>query len=116
MRIGELARRSGLSVSRIRFYEARGVLPETPREANGYRSYGPDALVILNFVDRAQQLGFSLTEIRTSMTGLKAAVPSSATIVAALHTKRDEVDKLIEVATRKKDAIAALLDELRCVT
>jgi DNA-binding transcriptional MerR regulator len=64
MRIGELARRSGLSTSRIRFYEARGLLNVVARKANGYREYPSDALVILGIIVGAQRTGFSLDEIR----------------------------------------------------
>ena len=47
MRIGEVARRSGLSTSQIRFYEARGLLNLVSRKANGYREYRPDTLIVL---------------------------------------------------------------------
>lgn len=46
MKIGELAARSGLTSSRIRYYEQIGLLKPVGRRTNGYRSYGPEALVI----------------------------------------------------------------------
>lgn len=104
-----------MSVSRIRFYEVRGLLPATPREGNGYRSYGQEAVVILQFVDRAQRLGFSLVDIKSSMSNLDAPLPSPVLIVAALRQKQQDINDLIAAATIKKDAIAALLDELQCV-
>ena len=64
MRIGELAGRSGLRTSRIRFYEARGLLKAVSRKANGYRDYPADALIILGIIVAAQRTGFSLDEIR----------------------------------------------------
>jgi DNA-binding transcriptional MerR regulator len=64
MRIGELARRSGLSTSRIRFYEARGLLNVVSRKANRYREYPPDTLMILGIIVGAQRTGFSLDEIK----------------------------------------------------
>jgi DNA-binding transcriptional MerR regulator len=64
MKIGELARRSGLSTSRIRFYEAKGLLNAVSRKANGYREYPADALMILGIIIGAQRTGFSLDEIR----------------------------------------------------
>jgi len=64
MKIGELAKRSGLSASRIRFYEAEGLLNQVSRGANGYRQYPAEALVILGIIDGAQRTGFSLDEIR----------------------------------------------------
>ena len=115
MRIGELARRTGLSVSRIRFYEARGLLPEARRMDNGYRIYGEDAAALLHFVDQAQRLGFSLTEIKAGMPDQGAATPSPTMIVAALRQKEAEIDQLIAAATAKKKAIATLLEELKCV-
>ncbi len=115
MQIGDLARRTGVSVSRIRFYEARGVLPEASRMDNGYRSYDEDAATILNFVNQAQRLGFSLAEICEGMPAKGAATPAPTTIIAALRRKDAEIDRLIESAIHKKKAIAALLDELQCV-
>ena len=64
MRIGELARRSGLSTSRIRFYEAKGLLTAVSRKSNGYRQYPADALTVLGVIVGAQRTGFSLNEIR----------------------------------------------------
>jgi DNA-binding transcriptional MerR regulator len=58
MRIGELASRSGLSTSRIRFYEAEGLLNVVSRRANGYREYPADALTILGIIVGAQRTGF----------------------------------------------------------
>lgn len=116
MRIGELARRTGVSVSRIRFYEARGLLPQAPRMDNGYRSYGANAVGILHFVDQAQRLGFSLTEIQHGMPDPSWELPVPSAIVAALRQKEVEIDRLIVAATAKKQAIALLLAELRCVS
>jgi Hg(II)-responsive transcriptional regulator len=58
-----LAARAGVNLQTVRYYERRGLLPEPPRTAAGYRRYGPDALVRLRFIRRAQELGFSLDEI-----------------------------------------------------
>ena len=64
MRIGELAKRSGLAPSRIRFYEASGLIRSVERKANGYRDYGAEAVWILEIITSAQGAGFSLDEIR----------------------------------------------------
>ena len=65
MKIGELARRTGLTASRIRFYESLGLLPMVERMPNGYRHYPKGAQLVLELIDTAQQAGFSLDEIRT---------------------------------------------------
>jgi DNA-binding transcriptional MerR regulator len=62
--IGELARRTGMKASAVRYYEARGILPPSRRRANGYRIYGDEAIGSLRFVRRAQALGIRLAEIR----------------------------------------------------
>jgi DNA-binding transcriptional MerR regulator len=61
--IGQLAGAAGVHIETIRYYERRGLLPEPPRTASGYRQYGPDDLWRLEFVGRAKALGFTLTEV-----------------------------------------------------
>ncbi|MBG6483001.1 MerR family transcriptional regulator [Pseudomonas aeruginosa] len=62
MKIGELAKLTGLATSRIRFYEASGLI-RSQRKANGYRDYAADTVWILALVTGAQGAGFSLAEI-----------------------------------------------------
>ena len=61
--IGEVAAQAGMSASRIRYYESRGVLP-APERAAGKRRYTQDVLRRLAIVDAAQRVGFTLEEIR----------------------------------------------------
>ena len=62
--IGRLAREVGINLETVRFYERRGLLPRPPRSASGYRLFPADAKRRLKFIKRAQELGFSLSEIR----------------------------------------------------
>ncbi len=62
--IGAIAKRAGLSVDTVRFYEKQNLLKAPPRSLAGYRLYGAYELRTLRFIIRAQQLGFSLQEIR----------------------------------------------------
>ena len=64
MKIGELAERTGLAPSKIRFYEAHGLIAQVPRQANGYRDYLPYSVQLLEIIITAQAAGFSLHEIR----------------------------------------------------
>jgi DNA-binding transcriptional MerR regulator len=64
LQIGEVARRTGLTVDAIRFYEKSGLLPHPARSMSGYRLYRASALEDLAFIQKAQRLGFSLDEIR----------------------------------------------------
>ena len=63
MNIGEAAERSGVSAKMIRHYEAIGLV-SAARQANGYRSYGPDDVAVLRFIRHARDLGFPLEDVR----------------------------------------------------
>ena len=64
LKIGQLARRGGVGVETVRFYERRGLIDEPPRRASGYRQYAPETVTRLRFIRRAKELGFSLGEIK----------------------------------------------------
>ncbi|MEH6470718.1 MAG: heavy metal-responsive transcriptional regulator [Halopseudomonas sp.] len=63
LRIGQVAKSSGLSVETVRYYEQRGLLHPPHRSPSGYREYSPRVLQQLGFIGRAKTLGFSLAEI-----------------------------------------------------
>lgn len=63
-RIGQVARETGLSIDTIRFYEKQGLLKHSGRTEGGFRVFGPDQIRSLKFIRKAQELGFSLQEIR----------------------------------------------------
>src|SRR6266849_5663402 len=64
LQIGQVARKTGLSVDAIRFYEKAGLLRRPARTEGGYRLYQQREVADLEFIQKAQQLGFSLNEIR----------------------------------------------------
>ncbi|MFF3654073.1 MerR family transcriptional regulator [Streptomyces olivochromogenes] len=78
--IGELARRTGLTVKAIRFYSDRGIVPPTVRSPVGYRLYGADALARLDLVRTLRDLGVGLPDIRKVVAG-----ELSLSEVAAAH-------------------------------
>src|SRR5262245_43549444 len=63
MAIGELARRTGVNIETIRYYERSSLLAAPPRTAGGRRVYGPEHAQALTFVRRARELGFSIDDI-----------------------------------------------------
>src|SRR5579863_9147441 len=94
--IGEVAQRAGMSPSRIRYYEARGLLPE-PERAAGKRRYGQDVLRRLAIIDAAQRVGFTLEEIR-HLLGSRDEVAHERLRQLAL-LKLPQLDDLIARAT-----------------
>lgn len=106
--IGELAEAGGVHVETVRYYERRGLLSR-PRRAAGWRRYDEQALRTLRFVKRAQELGFSLDEIRGLL-----ALRSSASIRTCDRVRAQAVEKLAEVEAKIRDlaGIRAVLEEL----
>jgi MerR family transcriptional regulator, copper efflux regulator len=113
MRIGELSRRTGISTSRIRFYEKHALLPKPIRDRNGYRKYLGTAAKILELIDGAQQLGFSLSEIRAGLSEAAPNFPSRAAMVKALRGKLDHIDRHIQEVRARRRQIVKLLKEMR---
>lgn len=64
LKIGELAKQTGLAVGTLRYYSDQGVLQPIERGNNGYRYYSEDASHQVEFIKKAQALGFSLEEIK----------------------------------------------------
>src|SRR6266700_6873282 len=62
--IGRLAQEVGINLETVRFYERKGLLQKPPRSISGYRLFPADTARRLRFIKRAQDLGFSLSEIR----------------------------------------------------
>ena len=69
LRIGEIAQRAGVSVDTIRYYERLKLLPRAPRSQGGYRLFALEDVDRVRFIRQAQDLGFSLNEIRMLMAG-----------------------------------------------
>jgi MerR family copper efflux transcriptional regulator len=60
---GKLAQATGVHIETIRFYEKKGILTQPERSAAGYRQYDGNSVKQIHFIQRAQDLGFTLTEI-----------------------------------------------------
>lgn len=108
MKIGELASQAGVHVQTIRYYERRDLLPEPERRPSGYRQYGPETLDRLQFIKRAQQLGFTLTEIRELLAlRLDPRTPAAA-VKARAEAKIQDIDRKLHDLERIKHALAHL--------
>lgn len=111
MKIGELARRTGLTASRIRFYESLGLLPMVDRMPNGYRHYPKDAQLVLELIDTAQQAGFSLDEIRTLLPA-NLEKWDHAALVDTLHRKLADIAALQARLAQSTAQLQALLGDI----
>jgi DNA-binding transcriptional MerR regulator len=64
LRIGEVATRTGVSIDALRYYERLKLFPRARRSSGGFRLFAPEHVVRVRFIKQAQQLGFSLDEIK----------------------------------------------------
>ena len=101
--IGELARRTGLSVSAIRYYEAEGLL-FAERNAGGQRRFFRSDIRRLSFVMIAQRFGFTIEQIRAQLQSLpEGRTPTKADWAKISRGFRKELDERIETLTRLRD-------------
>lgn len=111
MKIGELAERAGVSVQTIRYYEARGLVPEPSRTSSGYRQYGESAVPRLRFIRQAQELGFTLTEIG-ELLALRTDPATTPEIVRQRARERiTDTETKIRELQRIKSALEHLVHE-----
>ena len=111
MKIGELAQRTGLAPSRIRFYERIGLLQPAQREANGYRSYPEQAVVTLGIIATAQKTGFSLEELRQLLPADLSQWQHDA-LLSTLRQKVAALDQMLEQLTLNRADLLALMTEI----
>jgi MerR family transcriptional regulator, redox-sensitive transcriptional activator SoxR len=104
--IGEVASRAGVSVSAIRFYERRGLLPDTER-VGGQRRYTDGVIQRLGVIHTAKQAGFSLDEIGILLASTDQGAPAHAQLQSLAARKLPEVDALIERAQMMHDWLLA---------
>lgn len=111
MKIGELAARSGIAASAIRYYEQQSLLPKPSRGANGYRVYGESALEQLNLIDVGQKLGFSLDAIRAVL-GLQGAALQDG-LLQGLDARLGEIDGLMATLGTQRQALLDTRERLQ---
>ncbi len=103
--IGDLAARTGLAVSAIRFYETHGIVSPV-RNSGGHRRYGSHDLRRLSFAMAAQRLGFPLAQIATHLAPLPAhKAPTKADWSRIARTFRNDIDARIDALNDLRDKL-----------
>jgi len=103
--IGDLARRAGINIETVRYYERRGLLDEPPRSPAGYRQYSADDLWRLEFIGRAKRLGFTLAEIVDVLGGGQSATEVLDAARAKLDTVKEHQRELVDLRTRLEQLV-----------
>lgn len=110
MRIGEMARRAGVRVETIRWYERAGLIDPPPRSAGNYREYDTAALARLSFIRRGRDLGFSLDQIETLMNLTRDPGADCAQVDAIARNHLADVKRKIADLSSLRRELDALLD------
>ena len=113
--ISEVARQIGLQASAIRYYERIGLLPRAPR-VSGQRRYDRTALYRLAIIQRARQLGFTLSEIRQLFFGFQDVTRPSERWRTLSQKKLAELDHLMDGIKAVRSVLKKLMTKCRCDT
>jgi len=114
VKIGELARRSNLKPSAIRFYEKAGLL-SAPARKNGRRVYSSEAAERLNLIGFAKETGFSLPEIKLLLHGFPASTTAGDRWRKLATAKIAQLESSIAKAHAMEGMLRSMM-KCRCVT
>jgi MerR family copper efflux transcriptional regulator len=103
--IGRLARRAGVGIDTVRFYERARLLPTPVRTVSGYRTYGDADVERLRFIRRAKALGFTLDEIR-ELLALSQGKGGRAAVKALAEKRLRDLDARLAELTVMRDTLA----------
>ncbi len=107
--IGKVAKKSGVGVETVRFYERLGLIEQPPRSGGGYRKYPEKTVVRIRFIKQAKKLGFTLKEIGELLMLQKTAGTSCVDFQRRAESKLIDVNSRIEELERIRDILDNLI-------
>ena len=111
MRISEVAQAAGVGVETIRYYERRGLIRQPPKPARGWRRYDEGVVRRVQFVKRAQELGFTLDDIEELLRLRTTKSPRTcARVSVKARAKIDEIDAKIRDLASIREVLSALAE------
>jgi DNA-binding transcriptional MerR regulator len=111
MKIGELARLSGVTTKTLRYYESIGVLPEPGRTASGYRDYDESFVDRLTFIRSAQRLGVSLDEVRQILAFRERSEAPCAYVRGVLESQLEGIGQRIRELVVLQEQLTEIVSE-----
>ena len=101
LRIGALAKRAGVGVETVRFYERQGLILQPAKRSQGYRSYPLEVLDQIRFIRQAQALGFTLEEVAALLAlrtnaGAKCTAVRARAVAKHVDEKREQLQRIRE--------------------
>jgi Cu(I)-responsive transcriptional regulator len=107
---GQVAKASGVNIQTLRFYERKGLLAPPRRSASGYRQYGEDAVRIVTFIKRAQELGFTLRDAKELLRLRAPILRRAAAAKTVAQGKLHDIDERIRDLSAMRAALASLVE------
>jgi MerR family mercuric resistance operon transcriptional regulator len=111
LKIGEVSKQSGVGIEALRFYEKSGLLDRPSRTESGYRVYDAEVLERLEFIKRAQVLGFSLDEIKRIISEKRTSQSPCAKVREIVRQRLHELDERMKEMRRYRNDLAKALSE-----
>ena len=111
--IGLVARRAGVGVETVRFYERQGLIEEPPRRMSGYREYDDEVVSRLGFIRRAKDLGFTLKEIKELLSLRRDPSVPAADVKRRANAKIADIETKIRTLQKMKEALEGLTTACR---
>jgi len=108
---GRLAKAADVNVETLRYYEQRGLLPEPPRRDSGYRMYPIESIERLRFIKGAQELGFTLEEIKQLLTLRVSETADKGVVRRHAQQKVKQIEGKIRALQEMHDALQHLIHE-----
>jgi len=110
VRTGQLAIEAGVNVQTLRYNERRGLLPEPPRRDSGYRAYEANSVAVVRFIKRAQEVGFTLSEVEMLL-HLAQGGPADCEAVKELAERKVlDLDRRIESLQAMRASLERLVE------
>ena len=109
LKIGEVSKQTGVAVGALRYYEEQGLL-SSERGQNGYRYYLPSAAAQVNFIKKAQALGFSLEDVGEVLTVHQQGAVPCELVRSLLQEKIEQLDRQIQEMTAFKTSLEVYRD------
>jgi DNA-binding transcriptional MerR regulator len=111
LKIGDVSRLSGIGIEALRFYEKSGLLDKPSRTYSGYRVYRPEVLDRLDFIKRAQSLGFSLGEIKRIIEDARRGESPCDEVREIVGRRLEELYERMREMRRYRRELAETLEE-----
>ncbi|GGE78880.1 heavy metal-responsive transcriptional regulator [Nesterenkonia sp. MY13] len=111
MKIGELARLSGVTTKTIRYYESIGLLPDPVRTPSGYRDFDESYVDRLTFIRTSQRLGITLHEVKEMLLFRERGEAPCAYVRSVLDTQLEGIDRRMRELEFLREQLTEIVSE-----